>query len=1117
MITTHVSASGEDYFDIEFSTDKEEYEEKDELTTTLKVTNSSEVHDAKDVNLKTTLPEELEVIGDDIHVKNGEIIWDVDSINHGESTELTFKTKLKTDDKSKETEDEETSTGSAGKGDDETGNGTSEQDEKNVTAQSDELSAPQTGDESSILKYILILVISTIVGVTTFLIIRKKRLGFILPFILAFTLLTPMWTAQAETGQDTHRFTESHQVSIGNKSYEFSTTITSNLQDYREEVPVTGTAYNDSKQLLTNETITFSTTVNEETVEETVETDDEGYFVARLLSNTSYDVNGNNLEVSVEALDENKIELTNQVGEIELGKSLTNGDNRTDLQPSVIYLNDKETAKIAKIADDLSSVTFNQQVDIQTGDLIVIPEWEDYIAGLSFEVKSVTNKNGQSVLEVIEPEMEDVFAGIVGDLDADLTAANFDPAPGIEVSEESDVPSMRSFSSKSSKTEISGSDNLKLTLKDKDLPFSGSIYLKGGVEGEIDWKKGFSLKPVNEFDVLFTGEQRVDLKTKSGVKKEKVIPAGKAVIPTQIPLISITLPADLKVSVEGDVSVTVSAGAKEEIGFAYSKGEGVRTYPEEHFTPFFSVSDIMGKVSASAALEQSLDINATVITLAGATVSAGPEVALSSSVIGNNGFFSCGDISATFDTELGLKIPLAKWELDGLLEKSVPIYSKSIGDCISSIKVSPDEMELTPGETKSFNVYGVAEKGEEKINKEKELSFDVSSNQVEVKKHGDRIDVKALDGVQDGEEITVKAVYEGKKEKLTDTLEVNIVDDREKGKLVGEVVDAVESSAIENASIKVISDNEKVTDIETDSEGKYEVGLLPGSYKLEVSSSGYITDTTRVNIESTETTTYDSKLQLVGDEYGGEGTASGMIKDAVTDQGVAEVTIDIRKGKNNKTGEVIQTITTDNKGNYSVDLPGGNYSMELNAEGYISAHTNLLSIGGKETGGQNATISLDAEVGDGYRVVLTWGESPRDLDSHITGPKDDEGRFHVYYSRKNYKDESNEVSLDRDDISSYGPETVTVLKQIQDGTYTYSVHNFTGRSLTDNNKHDLSKSNAKVEVYQNQTLLATYNVPTDQEGNSWRVLEVKDGQIIPVNRIETIDGWNSPDYFAPEE
>lgn len=51
-------------------------------------------------------------------------------------------------------------------------------------------------------------------------------------------------------------------------------------------------------------------------------------------------------------------------------------------------------------------------------------------------------------------------------------------------------------------------------------------------------------------------------------------------------------------------------------------------------------------------------------------------------------------------------------------------------------------------------------------------------------------------------------------------------------------------------------------------------------------------------------------------------------------------------------------------------------------------------------------------------IVLTWGENPRDLDSHITYT-DDSSSYHIYYNNK--IDSTTGTNLDIDDVTSYGP------------------------------------------------------------------------------------------------
>ncbi|NMD72715.1 DUF11 domain-containing protein [Bacillus sp. DNRA2] len=336
----------------------------------------------------------------------------------------------------------------------------------------------------------------------------------------------------------------------------------------------------------------------------------------------------------------------------------------------------------------------------------------------------------------------------------------------------------------------------------------------------------------------------------------------------------------------------------------------------------------------------------------------------------------------------------------------------------------------------------------------------------------------------------------------------------ERGMLVGYVVDAVSNAPLNDASVKIYNESVLVKESVTKEDGSYKVRLEPGSYHVVVSHPNYITDSSNVTINEANTTTFDAKLQLIGNEYIGIGTATGKVVNAVTGDPVDGLNIDIRKGKNNLSGEIVETVETNEQGDYSVELPGGNYTMEVSGRGYITTSANIISLGGQTKGDQNVSISPDGLLDEEIRVVLTWGEDPRDLDSHFAGPKADGGYFHVYYIDQDYSDPENEVNLDIDDTNSFGPETVTVIDRIQEGTYTYAVHNFTNSLDKD---LSLSNSEATVRVYKGDSIVKTFNVPMGQAGNIWRVFEICNGEIVPINRIDSIDDWTNQENFLPEE
>jgi len=134
-----------------------------------------------------------------------------------------------------------------------------------------------------------------------------------------------------------------------------------------------------------------------------------------------------------------------------------------------------------------------------------------------------------------------------------------------------------------------------------------------------------------------------------------------------------------------------------------------------------------------------------------------------------------------------------------------------------------------------------------------------------------------------------------------------------------------------------------------------------------------------------------------------------------------------------------------------------------------------------------------------FRIVLTWGETPSDLDSHLTGPDGSGGRFHVYYASRQPVPFAN---LDRDDVSSFGPETITVEPR-HPGTYRYSVHNFTQRNNPAEAAGGIHSSPTRVEVYSSQGLVRAFTAPAPPaniQANTWRVFEMaQNGTITPIN------------------
>ena len=312
------------------------------------------------------------------------------------------------------------------------------------------------------------------------------------------------------------------------------------------------------------------------------------------------------------------------------------------------------------------------------------------------------------------------------------------------------------------------------------------------------------------------------------------------------------------------------------------------------------------------------------------------------------------------------------------------------------------------------------------------------------------------------------------------------------GILTGKICQAANrSTPIANAEIIIEKDGRYVRTY-SQADGSYKITLKPGTYLVTISAPGYIDFQAYATVVADERTYMETFLLVEGSEDE-TGIASGVITDALTGSGIEGVTLSARNGWNNTEGDVLGTAVTDSSGNYSISLPLGNYTLQAVKEGYISDSFNIIVQRG-ETKYQNGTLTPIGQ-GDSYRIVLTWGENPSDLDSHVVGTLSNGNTFHVYYSDKSQFDGDLEVcNLDVDDTTSYGPETIT-LNVNTDKPYYYYIYRYAGSGT-------VASSEAQIRVYKGETPIAVYNVPTDQgSGDYWNVFAIKSGQIIVKNTI----------------
>lgn len=164
----------------------------------------------------------------------------------------------------------------------------------------------------------------------------------------------------------------------------------------------------------------------------------------------------------------------------------------------------------------------------------------------------------------------------------------------------------------------------------------------------------------------------------------------------------------------------------------------------------------------------------------------------------------------------------------------------------------------------------------------------------------------------------------------------------------------------------------------------------------------------------------------------GTGSVSGVVIDARTGDPISGATVQIAG----------QLAVTGSDGGFAFsNVPAGNQTLTGSHPDYSTASVPVtVPDGGAVV--QNLVLSPLGLI----TMVLTWGVDPRDLDLHASGPDGSGGRFHCYFSTPN---PVTHASLDVDDVTSFGPETITI--NVSSGTgdfvagqYEFWVHHFAG-------------------------------------------------------------------------
>ena len=245
-------------------------------------------------------------------------------------------------------------------------------------------------------------------------------------------------------------------------------------------------------------------------------------------------------------------------------------------------------------------------------------------------------------------------------------------------------------------------------------------------------------------------------------------------------------------------------------------------------------------------------------------------------------------------------------------------------------------------------------------------------------------------------------------------------------------------------------------------------------------------------------------------------TIEGLIIDSTSGNAISNAKVKIFKGSNiiNSSILPVQETLTDTEGHFKLTgIKGGlNYTLVVEKDGFLTNYRNVTV--NEENIYVEISLSPQLIGGQNFRIQLSWGKNPSDLDSHLLFLKNDILEYHIYFHQQysyydlknhdfietdsNYEESISylqpEAFLDLDDTTSYGPETITIYKIRSDGVYKYFVHDYSNRDYLESMA--LANSGAQVKIFTNEGLIKIFNVPYEK-GNVWKVFEIRNGNIVP--------------------
>ena len=199
--------------------------------------------------------------------------------------------------------------------------------------------------------------------------------------------------------------------------------------------------------------------------------------------------------------------------------------------------------------------------------------------------------------------------------------------------------------------------------------------------------------------------------------------------------------------------------------------------------------------------------------------------------------------------------------------------------------------------------------------------------------------------------------------------------------------------------------------------------------------------------------------------------------------GIGGAVLNIRKGLDNKDGDVYVMGTADALGTATIALPAGTFTGELSKPGYETSYFPII-VEMTQTTAYGYTVP---ELSDGqYRFVTSWNTSPLDIESLL------------------FVDSSKETARSSIDSTDNTKAEMISINNSGTGTNRFFLYDYTNCTGGDVMSYAMSTANTLVTVFGPDGYITSFSVPIGHGGVIWDVCRLQNGKVTSIGDYYTV-------------